>query len=295
MWATSAEPGVAKLMDLKSDPIMTTPTSLLQAKTKAHYDAHPIEFLSLDDERNIAAWQPRPFREFVEGFLKTGQRVADIGCGPGRATLYMTQQGLDVVAVDLSKESIALAKARATEANFTCASNLALPFRSGCFDAVVSDGVVHHTPDAAQAFRENARLVRDGGHMYVAVYRRHRYYYYLYTYLGIPLRWMEKRRLGKFVIHTTALPLYYVVHLLKSRGKRSWQGAKNFFYDYFITPRATFHTYEEVCEWSRNAAMQLVAYEQNVGNVHAFVFRRPLLHQVTPQVLSGVPPVPDTQ
>src|SRR3972149_1351125 len=121
MRATPAEPGVAKLMDLKSDPIMTTPTSLLQAKTKAHYDAHPIEFLSLDEERNIAAWQPRPFREFVEGFLKTGQR-------------------------------------------------------GGCFDAVVSDGVIHHTPDAPQAFRENARLVRDGGHMYVAVYRRHRYY-----------------------------------------------------------------------------------------------------------------------
>lgn len=253
---------------------MTAPTSSLQARTRAHYDAHPLDFLTDADERNIAACQPRPFREFVERFVKPGQRVVDIGCGPGRAALYMTRQGVDVLAVDLSMASIALTKARAPEASFVCASNLVLPFRSGCFDAVVSDGVIHHTPDAAQAFRENARLVRNGGHMYVAVYRRRRYYYYLYTYLGVPLRWVEKRRLGQLVLHATALPLYYAVHVLKSRGQRSWQAAKNFFYDYFITPRATFHTNEEVCKWSRDAGMELVAYEKNVGNVHAFVFQK---------------------
>ena len=110
--------------------------------------------------------------------------------------------------------------------------------------------------------------------MYLAVYRRHRYYYYLYTYLGRPIRWLQKRTWGSVLIHSTLLPLYYAVHLLKSRGKRTWQGAKHFFYDYIITPQATFHTYEEIAGWCQQNDLQIVDYEEHVGNVHAFVLKK---------------------
>ena len=76
------------------------------------------------------------------------------------------------------------------------------------------------------------------------------------------------------LIFGTMLPLYYGVHLLKTRGKRTWHGAKNFFYDYIITPRASFHRREEIEAWGRAAGLDLVTYEPNVGNVHAFVFRK---------------------
>lgn len=247
----------------------------LQKLTKAHYNDFPFDFLTEEDERNIEHLQPAPFLRFANHHLKPGMRVAEIGCGPGRGTLFMARRGIDLLAVDISLGSLRLARRRGPEAEFVLASNLTLPLPDGVFDAVVSDGVIHHTPDAYRSFCENSRILKPGGVMYVGVYRRKRYYYYLYTYLGGPIRWLEKRRWGKALIYSTMLPLYYAVHLVKSRGKRTWHGAKSFFYDYIITPQATFHTREEITEWGRNNGLELMEYDENVGNVHAFVFVKP--------------------
>jgi ubiquinone/menaquinone biosynthesis C-methylase UbiE len=246
----------------------------LQKLTKAHYNDFPFDFLTGEDERNIENLQPPPFLRFANTHLSSGLRVAEIGCGPGRATLFMARRGIDLLAVDISYGSLRLARRRAPACQFVLASNLNLPLPDGAFDAVVSDGVIHHTPDAYRSFCENARILRSGGMMYVGVYRRRRYYYYVYTYLGCPVRWLEKRAWGKALIYATLLPVYYAVHLVKSRGKRTWRGAKNFFYDYIITPQATFHTREEIVGWGQKNGLELVEYDENVGNVHAFVFRK---------------------
>ena len=57
--------------------------------------------------------------------------------------------------------------------------------------------------------------------MYLGVYKRNRYYYYLYTYVGRPVRWLEHRAWGRALVNSTLLPVYYLVHLLKSRGQRT--------------------------------------------------------------------------
>ena len=246
----------------------------LQQKTQAHYNKAPFDFLTAKSERRIRDYQPVPFRDFVDELLRPGDKVIDVGCGPGRGTMFLVQAGMDTFAVDLSVESIALAKKRAPESHFICASNLDLPICSGFFDAVVSDGVMHHTPDARKSFSENARLVAAGGYLYVGVYRRNGYYYYVYTYIGPVVRWLEHRRWGRALIFSTIFPIYYLVHLLKSRGQRTLVGAKNFFYDYIITPQATFHPKEEICNWATDEGLELVSYDGNVGNVHAFVFRK---------------------
>ena len=246
----------------------------LEGQTKAHYEDFPFDFLTAEDERNIEAIQPRPFRRFAERFFKPGMKVAEIGCGPGRGTMFMTKLGVDLLAVDISPGSIKLAQRRAPAARFLLASNLDLPLPDGAFEAVVSDGVIHHTPDAYRSFSENARILRPGGVIYVGVYRRKRYYYYLYTHFGRPVRWLEKRGWGKALVYATLLPVYFLAHLIKSRGKRTWAGAKNLFYDYIITPQATFHTREQIVEWGARNGLELLEYDEHVGNVHAFFFRK---------------------
>lgn len=246
----------------------------LEKRTAAHYDAYPFDFLTPEDELSIANMQPPPFRRFIQNHAKSGSKVGEVGCGPGRGTMYLVQGGLDVTALDLSYTSVVLARSRAPGARFAQGSNLNLPFADTTFDLVVSDGVIHHTPDAHRAFLENVRILKPGGYLYLGVYNKRGYYYLVYTYAGVPVRWLERFRPGRMFICATLLPLYYIVHLIKSGGKRSFRGARNFFYDYIITPLASFHTREEITSWGNELGLDLVTYDPSLGNVHVFVFRK---------------------
>lgn len=84
-----------------------------------------------------------------------GKNVLEIGCGLGTDTINFARAGANVVAVDLSSESLALAKKRAQvfgvsdrikffEAN---AEKLSEYISPQVFDLVYSFGVIHHSPD----------------------------------------------------------------------------------------------------------------------------------------------------
>jgi ubiquinone/menaquinone biosynthesis C-methylase UbiE len=152
---------------------------------------------------------------------------------------------------------------------------MSLPFCAECFDVVVSDGVIHHTPNARIAFLESIRVLRSGGYLYLGIYNRRRHYYYIYTYAGPPIQWLAGSAAGRAALSMTLIPLYYLVHLAKSRGKRTWEGANNYFYDYIVTPQATFHTRKEITNWGDDLGLDLVKYDPSLGNVHVFVFRKP--------------------
>ncbi|MCI0633966.1 MAG: class I SAM-dependent methyltransferase [Actinobacteria bacterium] len=55
--------------------------------------------------------------DFLDGELELapGQRVLDVGCGPGRHALALARRGLRVTGVDLSPDFVALARAAACE------------------------------------------------------------------------------------------------------------------------------------------------------------------------------------
>jgi hypothetical protein len=99
----------------------------------------------------------------------------------------------------------------------------------------------------------------------------------VYRYVGAPLRALARWPWGRALIHATLLPAYFLVHLAKSRGTRTWVGAKSFFYDYFLTPRASFHSRREVFEWAAAAGCNVVHYDRvGTGNCHVFVvIKRP--------------------
>lgn len=258
--------------------MMALDTSL-QDRTEQHYDGHPFDAITPEDEHAPRTIQPKPFIEFCECYLRHPMAVAEIGCGPGRGTMYLDALGIDVTAVDISAVSLGRARKRAPKAGFVRGTAMALPFSDACFDAVVSDGVIHHTPNARSAFAENVRVLRPGGHLYLGLYNRRRHYYYIYTYAGPPIRWLDKSAAGRAALGMTLIPLYYLAHLAKSRGRRSWDGAKNFFYDYIITPQATFYTREEISAWGDALGLDLIKYDPSLGNVHVFVFQKPSIRR----------------
>jgi ubiquinone/menaquinone biosynthesis C-methylase UbiE len=246
----------------------------LQKRTAAHYDAFPFEFLTPANEQEAERLQPAPFVRFVQQFIHPESRVGEIGCGPGRGTTYLCAKSRAVTVLDLSERSLMLAKTRAPEAVRVLGSALSLPFRGASFDAVVCDGVIHHTPDARRALGECSRILRVGGALYLGVYNRRRYYYYVYTYPGSFIRRLERFSLGRGVILSTIFPVYFLAHLVKRHGNKTLRGARNFFYDYLITPRASFHRREEIESWAADMGLELEGYDPSLGNVHVFVFRK---------------------
>ena len=238
------------------------------------YDRHPFDWTEGYSSRDVEVTLAPQLASFIQD-VSPDALVLDIGCGAGRVMSCLAARRLRCVGLDVSRSSVRLMIER-TDSYGVVASNLKLPFRDQTADRVISDGVIHHTADPFAAFAENCRILKSGGLLYTAVYKPGGRYQRLYHFPGSLIRKLVKSGAGKVVVHATLLPLYYLAHLVKSRGKTSWYGAKNLFYDYFVTPVVEFLSRRELEQWSEGCGVEIVGYDPNPGlNVHSFVLRRP--------------------
>lgn len=104
-----------------------------------------------------------PFADFAG--VRAGQRVLDVGCGPGALTDELVARlGPSAVAgVDPSVSYAAAARERFPEVRIEVAPAGALPFQDAEFDAVLAQLVVHFLADPVHDLREMARVTRAGG------------------------------------------------------------------------------------------------------------------------------------
>src|SRR3954452_4748556 len=60
-----------------------------------------------------------------------GEKVADIGCGTGKAVAELMESGVEAIGIDISEQAIARARERFPMADFRTAPSDALPFADG--------------------------------------------------------------------------------------------------------------------------------------------------------------------
>jgi SAM-dependent methyltransferase len=92
-----------------------------------------------------------------------GQRVVDVGCGPGALTSELIGRGAQVAAVDPSPQFVAAAQERYPAADVRQATAEALPFEDDAFDAALAQLVVHFMADPLCGITEMARVTLKGG------------------------------------------------------------------------------------------------------------------------------------
>ena len=97
--------------------------------------------------------------------VDAGQRVLDVGCGPGALTAELVARvgAAAVSAVDPSESFVRAARARNPGVDVQQASAERLPFPDGTFDAAIAQLVVHFMSDPVAGLAEMARTSQRGG------------------------------------------------------------------------------------------------------------------------------------
>lgn len=126
------------------------------------FDRHPYEFeLTL---------------RMMNRYILPGDSVLDIGGGPGRYSIYLSEKGCDVTLIDLSEKCVEFAKQKAGElgVGFKAFAGNALDtdkILSGSFDHVLLMGPMYHLleeEDRTCAVNSALKLLKKGGNLFVS-------------------------------------------------------------------------------------------------------------------------------
>jgi SAM-dependent methyltransferase len=155
-------------------------TSSLKSAVQNFWDADPCgsRYLGTHHDFEAHARTRYAFEPFIPDFAQfaksRGLRVLEIGVGMGADYLEWLKAGAVATGVDLSQQSLEIARNRCATYGYTSDLHLAdaesLPFPDASFDIVYSYGVMHHSPDTQRCIREAFRVLKSGGEARIMIY-----------------------------------------------------------------------------------------------------------------------------
>ena len=113
----------------------------------------------------------------IHEYTYPGCRILDIGCGTGKASIPMASQGFLVAGVDINPEALSIARSSSLLPNLSCvpsfiqADATSVPFRDATFDIALMQAfltTICTKEDRAVIVREVCRVLKPGGHLYLA-------------------------------------------------------------------------------------------------------------------------------
>ena len=151
--------------------------------------------------------------------VRSGQRVLDVGCGPGALTTELVARvgASGVAAVDPSESFVAAARERNPGVEVVQASAEQLPFPATSFDVALAQLVVHFMPDPNRGLAEMARVTRRDGVVAACVWD------HASSSGPLSLFWRPARRLDPTVDDESELPGVregHLVELFEAAGLR---------------------------------------------------------------------------
>ena len=126
-----------------------------------------------DRDRSVPFFAAKPDENLVSyvanGLVRPG-RALDLGCGPGRNTMYLASAGFTVDAIDLSPTAISWASERLEQVGDTVALMCGNAFThdlGGPYDLIYDSGCFHHLPPHRRVsyLRLLEQELAPGGHL----------------------------------------------------------------------------------------------------------------------------------
>lgn len=113
---------------------------------------------------------------YINRYIKAGDKVLDIGGGPGRYSLWLAEKGCDVTLLDLSPQNISFAKKKAVEQGvalktLTGDARTVDETVEGVYDYILLMGPLYHLleeSDRIKAIKASLRLLKPNGIIFVS-------------------------------------------------------------------------------------------------------------------------------
>jgi SAM-dependent methyltransferase len=194
--------------------------------------------------------------------------VLDAGCGGGRVARFLAPHSLLYIGVDYS---VACEKAyelcrKFKQAHFIQADLNSLPFKKeGVFDFIFSHGVLHHTPNTKKTFLNLPRLVKAGGDLYIAVFRKTFYPFRIVDAMmrtvinKLPRSAQENICQGMVGLQKLPHPGFWKRFFWFSMQKDP-EVAKCCNFDWYAPKYHNEHTVSEVMGWFRESGFEDIRY-----------------------------------
>jgi glycosyltransferase involved in cell wall biosynthesis/ubiquinone/menaquinone biosynthesis C-methylase UbiE len=211
--------------DEEQPPPDSSPTLVTSYKTEVRrqWDADPCGSHYVEEaEKHTLEWFAEAERYRYEEYARWmpgvmefadwgGKRVLEVGGGMGTDLVQFARNGALTTDCDMSTEHLRLAQEnfalRDLRGDFVNGDAERLPFASGSFDLVYSNGVLHHTPGTKQAVEEMYRVLRPGGRAIVMVYAEFSWHYWkmLVGEAGLRRRQLEELSIGEIMSRSVEL------------------------------------------------------------------------------------------
>jgi ubiquinone/menaquinone biosynthesis C-methylase UbiE len=133
-----------------------------------------IEAERLARYEQMFVWRPEQARLLEPAGIATGQRVLDLGCGPGFLSLALAEmvgRTGAVHGVDINARFVADARARALQRDFSHVQfhhldGATLPLGDATVDRVIAKNVLEYVPDVDETLNEAVRVLAPGGKLH---------------------------------------------------------------------------------------------------------------------------------
>lgn len=124
-------------------------------------DDDPIALLRAESKLK----NPWVIQTIEETLGEGNKKVLDVGCGAGFLSNAMAKAGHNVDGIDMSEESLAIAKKydETKSVNYQIADAYKLPFEDEVFDAVSAMDFLEHVEEPGKVIEEVSRVLKPGG------------------------------------------------------------------------------------------------------------------------------------
>lgn len=270
---------------------LTEKEFLLQSKNLPPFALKPWSFsqewLEHNERHMSLTWGWTIKERIAQFYIETettpnsiqGKTIVDAGCGNGQLTKALALQGANVIGVDVIStlspivQSLKLQQEGIHNLCFIQADVSNIPLKDASCDIVISNGVLHHTPNTRNAFLNVARLLKPGGKLYVWLYAKppgfkDKVFFWLMDVLRHFVI-LFKPGGQKALVRAYAKLAYFISR--KRKGRNSQKDFNTILIDVYdtLTPKYRhYHTPVEVAGWYNEAGFgspTLTHWKQNYG------------------------------